>query len=123
MYIKDSNAYGSPGDELEKLWRQFNTVRETLKHIREGHAIASIHVPGEYMIAMNEIFEDPNYIEKMAADLASYQIELAQQLSDMLQEIIKDDAAAVTQENIEPFPIGTPKADHRRNVSDTDDSK
>ena len=118
MYFDDDNR-----DELNNLWQQFRTIRETLKHIANGDAIAAIHIPGTGMIEMNDIFEDPNYIEKMAADLASYQIDLAQQLISKLQKIVDNDAAMVTQENVEPFPIGTPKADHRRNTIDADDGK
>ena len=120
MYIPDFVSKDGE-DELVKLWRQFNTIREALKRIKRGDGVAGIHFPGEGLLEMNAIFEDPNYIEKMAADLASYQIVLAQQLSTELQKIVDADTAAVT-ENVEPYPIGTPKNDHRR-LNDTDDGK
>lgn len=108
---------------IEKLWNQFATVTHTLDYINKGNAVAAIHIPDEGFVELDSIFDNPNYIEKMQADLASYKIDLAQQLINELQGIIDDDAARVTQTDVEPFPIGTPKADHRRNVIDTDDSK
>ena len=110
-------------NNIENLWEQFSTVSHTLDYINKGNAVAAIHVPGEGFVELDSIFDNPNYIEKMQADLVSYKIDLAQQLINELQGIIDEDAARVTQENVEPFPIGTPKADHRRNVSDTDDGK
>lgn len=112
----------TPCNKLEELWNQFATVTHTLDYINKGNAVAAIHVPGEGFVELDSIFDNPNYIEKMQADLASYKIDLAQQLINELQAVIDDDAARVTQ-GCEPFPIGTPKADHRRNVSDTDDGK
>jgi hypothetical protein len=110
-------------NNIENLWEQFSTISHTLDHINKGNAVAAIHVPGEGFVELDNIFDNPNYIEKMQADLASYKIDLAQQLINELQGIIDADAAAVTQENIEPFPIGTPKADHRRTTIDMDESK
>lgn len=109
---------------LTDIWNQFDTIARTLEHIDNGEAIAAIHfTDDDDPLEMDTIFNDPNYIEKMAADLASYQIELAQEMIAELQKIVDTDTAAVTSEDVEPFPIGTPKADHRRGTIDTDDGK
>ena len=109
-------------DPLQELWEQFMTVRETLQHIRNGAAVVAIHIPGGYT-DIEDIFESPTYMQQLEKDFRNYKVDLAEAIIEEMTTIIRQECdAAKLPEVIEPFPIGTPKADHRR-MSDTDDGK
>lgn len=110
-------------DPLQELWEQFMTVRETLQHIRNGAAVVAIHIPGGYT-DIEDIFESPNYMQQLEKDFRNYKVDLAEEIIKEMTEVIKQEVdAAMNPEVFEPFPIGTPKADHRRSVTDADDGK
>ena len=108
--------------ELETLWAQYQTVKETLSAIDKGAAYVAIHTPEGYTDT-TKIFDNPNYLHTMRGDLLYYRQDLRHQIIELLQ---KEDRAELGYsedgDNVEPFPIGTPKTDHRR-MSDTDDGK
>lgn len=109
--------------ELETLWEQYQTVKETLYAIDKGAAYVAIHTPEGYTDT-TKIFDNPNYLHTMRGDLLYYRQDLRRQIIELLQE---EDRAeqGYTEDggNVEPFPIGTPKNDHRRLNGDSDDGK
>lgn len=110
-------------DPLQELWEQFMTVRETLQHIRNGAAVVAIHIPGGYT-DIEDIFESPGYMQQLEKDFRNYKVDLAEEIIKELNEIINQEVDAVMNTDaIEPFPIGTPKADHRRAMMENDDGK
>lgn len=108
--------------ELETLWEQYQTVKETLYAIDKGAAYVAIHTPEGYTDT-TKIFDNPNYLHTMRGDLLYYRQDLRRQIIELLQEEDRAEQGYTADgENVEPFPIGTPKSDHRR-MSDTDDGK
>ena len=108
--------------ELETLWAQYQTVKETLSAIDKGAAYVAIRTPEGYTDT-TEIFDSPNYLHTMRGDLLYYRQDLRRQIIELLQEEDRlEQGYTADGDNVEPFPIGTPKADHRR-MSDTDDGK
>ena len=108
--------------ELETLWEQYQTVKDTLYAIDKGAAYVAIHTP-EGTTDTRKIFDNPNYLHTMRGDLLYYRQDLRRQIIELLQEEDRlEQGYTADGEPVEPFPIGTPKADHRR-MSDTDDGK
>ena len=108
--------------ELETLWEQYQTVKDTLYAIDKGAAYVAIRTPEGYTDT-TKIFDNPNYLHTMRGDLLYYRQDLRRQIIELLQEENKAELGySEDGDNVEPFPIGTPKADHRR-MSDTDDGK
>ena len=110
-------------DPLQELWEQFMTVRDALQHIRNGAAIITLNTPVGSM-EVDDIFESPGYMQQLEKDFRNYKVDLAEAIIEEMTDVIKQEAdAAMNPEVFEPFPIGTPKADHRRSVMDADDGK
>ena len=109
--------------ELEKLWEQYQTVKETIYAIDHGAACVAIRTP-EGFTNTDDIFDNPNYLKQMRGDLLYYRQDLRRQIIELLQEEDRlEQGYTADGNNVEPFPIGTPKSDHRRNGVDTDDGK
>ena len=109
-------------DELEKLWSEYSTIKQTIKEIDEGAAYIAIHTT-KSVVNTDNVFDNPNYLHVMRGDLLYYRQDLRRQIIELLQEEDRlEQGYTADGENVEPFPIGTPKADHRR-MSDTDDGK
>ena len=109
--------------ELEKLWEQYQTVKDTIYAIDHNAAYVAIHTPEGYTNT-DEIFDSPNYLKHMRGDLLYYRQDLRRQIIELLQEEDRLEQGYTAEgNNVEPFPIGTPKNDHRRNNTDTDDGK
>ena len=109
--------------ELEKLWEQYQTVKETLYAIDHDAAFVAIHTPEGYTNT-DEIFDNPNYLKHMRGDLLYYRQDLRRQIIELLQEEDRlEQGYTEDGGNVEPFPIGTPKSDHRRLGADADDGK
>lgn len=106
--------------ELDKLIDQFETVRKAIREIDNGAAYVAIVTP-HTIINTEDIFEEPKYLHEIRDNLLYYRQDLRRQIMTALKEDEEKELGIAT-EGVEPFPIGTPKADHRR-MSDTDDGK
>jgi hypothetical protein len=111
-------------NEMDEIFSRYQTVKETLKHIKAGSAVVVIHTPGGYT-DMDNMLKNPAYLERIRGDLMMQQRELRSRLIEMLVAESKAELGCSDDDKdwIEPFPIGTPKSDHRRTATDTDDGK
>lgn len=70
--------------------------------------------------------KEEEYLKRIKGDLMMGLREARQQL---IRKLTEEDKAELgysdddNDRNVEPFPIGTPKSDHRRRGLDTDDGK
>ena len=108
-------------EELDAMYRQYKTVKDTIKAIDDGAALIAIITPGK-TVDTEDIFDNPNYLKQMRGDLLYYRQDLRHQLIDILQ---KEDAGelGIDISEVEPFPVGTPKNDYRKHGTDTDDGR
>lgn len=110
-------------DELAKLWSQYQTIKETIKQIDAGAAYVAIRTPEGYTDT-DDIFESPNYLHQMRGDLLYYRQDLRRQIITKLQEEDRiEQGYESTAGPVEPVPIGTPKNDYRKTLTDADDGK
>lgn len=71
--------------ELDALYRQYKTVKDTIKAIDDGAALIAIITPSK-TVDTEDIFDNPNYLKQMRGDLLYYRQDLRHQLIDILQE-------------------------------------
>lgn len=112
-------------DELAKLWSQYQTVKDTIREIDAGAAYVAIKTSVGYTDT-DDIFESPNYLHQMRGDLLYYRQDLRRQIITKLQEedrIEQGYETEVKDGQVEPVPIGTPKNDYRKTLTDADDGK
>ena len=110
-------------DELAKLWSQYQTVKETIREIDAGAAYVAIKTSVGYTDT-DDIFESPNYLHQMRGDLLYYRQDLRRQIIARLQEEDRiEQGYEATAGPVEPVPIGTPKNDYRKTLTDADDGK
>lgn len=110
-------------DELAKLWNQYQTVKDTIREIDAGAAYVAIKTSGGYTDT-DDIFESPNYLHQMRGDLLYYRQDLRRQIITKLQEEDRiEQGYEATAGPVEPVPIGTPKNDYRKTLTDADDGK
>lgn len=110
-------------DELAKLWSQYQTIKETIKQIDAGAAYVAIRTPEGYTDT-DDIFESPSYLHQMRGDLLYYRQDLRRQIITKLQEEDRiEQGYEATAGPVEPVPIGTPKNDYRKTLTDADDGK
>lgn len=115
-----------PADEMEELWEQYQTLKQTVGHIRGGAAYLSIHCPGGFTNLEYMKIKEEEYLKRIKGDLMMGLREARQQLIRKLTEEDKAELGYSDDDNdwnVEPFPIGTPKSDRRRHSPDTDDGK
>ena len=84
-------------EELDALYRQYKTVKDTIKAIDDGAALIAIITPGK-TVDTEDIFDNPNYLHQMRGDLLYYRQDLRRQLIDILQE---EDAGELGMESKE----------------------
>ena len=72
-------------EELDALYRQYKTVKDTIKAIDDGAALIAIITPSK-TVDTEDIFDNPNYLHQMRGDLLYYRQDLRHQLIDILQE-------------------------------------
>ena len=106
--------------ELDKLMGQFETVRKTITEIDNGAAYVAIVTP-HTIVNTEDIFEESKYLHEIRDNLLYYRQDLRRQIMAALQEDEAKELGYATK-GVEPFPVGTPKNDHRR-CGDTDDGK
>jgi len=111
-------------DEIFEVFSQYQTVKETLEYIKAGPAVVVVHTPGGYT-DMDNMLKNPAYLERIRGDLMMQQRELRSRLIEMLVAESKAEPGCSDDDKdwVEPFPIGTPKNDHRRTATDADDGK
>ena len=110
-------------DELAKLWSQYQTVKDTIREIDAGAAYVAIKTSVGYTDT-DDIFESPNYLHQIRGDLLYYRQDLRRQIITKLQEEDRiEQGYEATAEPVEPVPIGTPKNDYRKTLTDADDGK
>ena len=111
-------------DRIYELFRSYQTVKETLASIKEGAAVVTIHTPEGYT-DLDNIFSSGAYIERLRGDLMMQLLNKRNELIEALEKEKKAELGYTDDDNDwkEPFPIGTPKNDHRRTLTDNDDGK
>ena len=115
-----------PEDEIVEQFKQYQTIKETLGQIRGGAAYLSIHSPGNGFTDLKYMVEESEYLKRIKGDLMMGLRKARQQLIQKLTAEADAELGypnADNDRNVEPFPIGTPKSDHRRHGLDTDDGK
>ena len=120
-----SDTKKKQADALRELYENYSTVTEAITAIEDGSAKLRLYLPGGY-IDLDEIFEEPNYLEKMRSDMVLYRWELRQALIEELANANKEEMGLADDDpdwSLDPIPLGTPKNDHRRHVAENDDGK
>lgn len=114
-------------DAIQELFDQYQTLKETLEQIRGGAAYLSIHSPGAGFTDLKYIkVKEDDFLKRIKGDIMMSLREVRQQLIQKLTAEADAELGypnADNDRNVEPFPIGTPKSDHRRRSPDTDDGK
>ena len=108
-------------DEIEVLWDQFKTIRDSIKQIDAGAAYLSLHTSTRH-IDLDHIFDDGAYLKQIRSDLLYYRQDLRRQIIELLADEDRIEQGYLDNDSdwVEPFPIGTPKSDHRRSGVDTE---
>ncbi len=111
-------------DDIYELFQEYQTIKETLASIKEGAAVVMIHTPGGYT-DMDDIFHEGKYLDTIRGDLMMQLLNKRQELIEALEKEGREELGYSDDDNDrkEPFPIGTPKNDHRRALIDNDDGK
>lgn len=108
-------------DEIDVLWDQFKTIKDAIKKIDEGAAYLSLHTSTRH-IDLDNIFDGATYLHQIRSDLLYYRQDLRRQIIELLADEDRMEQGYPDNDPdwIEPFPIGTPKSDHRRSGADTE---
>ena len=75
-----------PADEMEELWEQYQTLKQTVGHIRGGAAYLSIHCPGGFTNLEYMKIKEEEYLKRIKGDLMMGLREARQQLIRKLTE-------------------------------------
>lgn len=111
-------------ESLREMLLQYITIDETLEEIDKGAAYVSIYTKCDH-IDMSDLFPENNYLQRIRGDLLYYRQDLRRQLiehltaEDRLEPGLKDSDSDWV-DGSEPYPIGTPKNDHRRSGGDSE---
>ena len=109
--------------EIDDLWGQYTTIKQTIEEIDNGAAYIAIHT-SDSVVNTDEVFDNPNYLHTMRGDLLYYRQDLRRQIIARLQEEDRiEQGYEATAGPVEPVPIGTPKNDYRKTLTDADDGK
>lgn len=108
-------------DDIFELYQRYQTTKETLAGIKDGAAVVCLHYCSGYT-DLKELIESQDYLNEIKQQMMMSLREIRTQLISALQEE-GDAELGRTDDAREPFPIGTPKNDHRRHSPDTDDGK
>lgn len=110
-------------DKTDKIF-QYQCLRDVLERLNNGAAYVAIHTPGGDEWLLSELM-DPDAITKRIRGDVMMTLRTVRQ--ELITELINEHNAEIGVDTdsdwaIEPFPIGTPKSDHRR-CGDSDDGK
>lgn len=107
-------------DEVDALYDQYRTVKDTIRHIDAGAAYVASRTPEGYTDTDN-IFEGADYLHRIRGDLLYYRQDLRKQIISLLQE--EDSAELGYEEKLEAGIDeihGIPKNDYRRHGADVE---
>lgn len=113
-------------DDIFELYQRYQTTKETLAGIKDGATVVCLHYCSGGYTDLKELIESPDYLDEIKRQMMMSLREIRTQLISALQEEDKAELGYSDDDNdrnVEPFPIGTPKSDHRRTLTDTDDGK
>lgn len=102
---------------------QYQCLKDVLKHLNAGAAYVAIHTPGGDK-RLSDLMDSEATTRRIKDDIMMTLRTVRKELIDQLVKEHNDEIGVDTDSDwaIEPFPIGTPKSDHRR-CGDTDDGK
>lgn len=102
---------------------QYQCLKDVLKRLNAGAAYVAIHTPGGDE-RLSDLMDSDAITRRIKGDIMMTLRNVRKELIDQLVKEHNDEIGVDTDSDwaIEPFPIGTPKSDHRR-CGDTDDGK
>ena len=102
---------------------QYQTLKKVLERLNRGEYIA-IHTPTGF-VALGEVVDVSETTKRIRGDVMMTLRNVRKELIDELTAEHNAEIGVDTDSDwaIEPFPIGTPKSDHRRSCSENDDGK
>lgn len=112
--------------QIEDLYDQYQTLKETLTMIKGGATYVSLSHPRGH-IRVSALSPNPDaYLSRLKGDIMMSLREVRQGLIDALEaegqmELGYSDVGS--DQDIDPNPVGTLKNDYRRHASDSDDGK
>lgn len=103
---------------------QYQCLKEVLEHMNNGAAYVDIHTPGGDE-RLSDLMDSEAITRRIKGDIMMTLRNVRKELIDQLVKEHNDEIGVDTDSDwaIEPFPIGTPKSDHRRSSVDNDDGK
>ena len=107
---------------MDKIY-QYISRKEVLEHMNNGAAYVTIYTPGGNE-RLSDLMDSDAITRRIKGDIMMSLRTVRKELIDELVEEHNAEIGVDTDSDwaIEPFPIGTPKSDHRR-CGDTDDGK
>lgn len=107
---------------MDKIY-QYISLKEVLEHMNNGAAYVTIYTPGGNE-RLSDLMDSDAITRRIKGDIIMTLRNVRKELIDQLVKEHNDEIGVDTDSDwaIEPFPIGTPKSDHRR-CGDTDDGK
>jgi len=108
---------------VDKIF-QYISLKEVLEHMNNGAAYVAIHTPGGDE-RLSDLMDSETTTRRIKGDIM---MTLRTVRQELITELINEHNAEIGVDTdsdwaIEPFPIGTPKSDHRRSSVDNDDGK
>lgn len=102
---------------------QYQSLKEVLNTINDGASYIAIYTPQGYE-QLDELIDTNAITKRIRGDIMMTLRTVRKELIDELTAEHNAEIGVDTDSDwaIEPFPIGTPKSDHRR-CGDTDDGK
>lgn len=103
---------------------QYISLKKVLEHMNNGAAYVAIHIPGSDE-RLSDLMDSEAITRRIKGDIMMTLRNVRKELIDQLVKEHNDEIGVDTDSDwaIEPFPIGTPKSDHRRSSVDNDDGK
>ena len=103
---------------------QYQCLKDVLRHLNAGAAYVAIHTPGGDE-KLSDLMDSEATTRRIKGDIMMSLRTVRKELIDELVEEHNAEIGVDTDSDwaIEPFPIGTPKSDHRRSCSENDDGK
>lgn len=109
-------------DKTDKVF-QYQCLRDVLERLNNGAAYVAIHTPGGDE-RLSDLMDSEATTRRIKGDIMMTLRNVRKELIDQLVKEHNDKIGVDTDSDwaLEPFPVGTPKNDHRR-CGDSDDGK